>query len=250
MRTIISKYGFFIYWIVALTDILFIYSSKEQYRYYTKPFLVPILLITVFSKIGLARHWRSKNIILFAFLASAIGDVLLLKPTGFIPGLSCFVLVLLLYTIYFLRIQPLSSKHLFSTLLVAAFLCGVFYALLNALWQHIEGYETALIIYCVFLTAMFVAAVNVYHYPITKKLALNAFIPAAACFVLSDVTLALNKFYFEEPVLNIAVMATYAGAQFYFARGFVKHLQRRKSEQPTSKRRDDFLSSSGSREFA
>jgi uncharacterized membrane protein YhhN len=250
MRTIIGKYGFLIYWIIVLTDLLFIFLGNEQYRYYSKPFLVPMLLVTVFSKIGLARHWRSKNIILFAFIAATVGDVLLLKPTGFIPGLSCFVLVLILYTVYFLRIQPLSGKHFLSTLLVAALLGGFFYALLNQLSQHIQGYETALIIYCIFLTAMFVAAVNVYHYGITKNLALNAFIPAAVCFLISDVTLALNKFYFEEPVLNIAVMATYAGAQFYFAIGFVKHLQRRKSEQSPSKRRDDSVSSSGNPKFA
>jgi uncharacterized membrane protein YhhN len=243
MRAIISRSGFFIYWIIAVVDLVLIYSSQEQYRNYTKPFLVPMLLITVFSKIGFARHKRSKYLILLAFIAATAGDVLLLKANGFIPGLACFVVVLLFYTIYCFRIQPLVSKYLLPTLLLAAVLAAFFFALISVLWPHIQGFERPLIIYSVFLSVMFIAAVNVYHYPITKKLAINAFIPGALLFITSDVTLALNKFYFHEVVLNIIVMASYCGAQFYFARGFIKHLQRRKRRHETSEARDTAPSS-------
>jgi len=100
MRNIINKLGFPVYWIIALVDMFLIYSNLDDYRYYTKPYLVPVLAIAVFSKIGFAKHIISKVIILLAFVAATFGDIFLLKSNGFISGLMCFAVVLLFYTIY------------------------------------------------------------------------------------------------------------------------------------------------------
>jgi len=111
-----------------------------------------------------------------------------------------------------------------------------FFACLIFLWEHLQQYNKSVIAYCALLTAMFTGAVNLYNYDATRRLTLETFIPGTLLFIMSDVTLAFNKFYFQEGFLNIVIMATYAGAQYYIARGFIKHLKRRRQRNDRDKR--------------
>jgi len=227
MKALFSKYGYPLYWIIALADILLISLNNDNYRIYSKSFLVPVLALTVFTRLGFVKHKQSKIIILLAFIAATAGDILLLKNTGFQKGLLCFLAVLLLYTIYFFTIQGLRLRYVASTLILAILLAAFFATFIALLWNYLEGYQIPLVVYSVFLSVMFISAVNVYHNDTTKNLALEAFIPSALLFIISDATLALNKFFLQENFLNIVVMATYCAAQFYISRGVLRHLQRR-----------------------
>ena len=69
---------------------------------------------------------------------------------------------------------------------------------------------------------MAVLASNTFTSTNFKKEAITCFIPGAAFFVLSDGLLALNKFLYHQPILDILVMLTYGLAQYFLVRGFVK----------------------------
>ncbi|WP_207493831.1 lysoplasmalogenase [Aridibaculum aurantiacum] len=223
-----TRYGSAIFWMLALADIALIIAELETYRVFTKPLLVPILMVTIFARTGFDKHKTSKIILAAALALATAGDILLLGSANqnlFLAGLVSFLLMQLLYSVYFLRIKPFRWRHLVS--ISASFLLIAFVAatLTYLLWNALGDYRVPLIIYSFFLALMFTTAVNVYHYRISKSLALKAFIPGAALFVLSDLILAANMFYFKEAFVGIAIMATYCGAQFYLARGFVKHLR-------------------------
>jgi uncharacterized membrane protein YhhN len=223
-----KKHGFAIFWLFATADLLLIVLDVEKYRIYTKSLLMPLLLLTIFSRVNSHRHTTSKIIVALALVLATAGDILLLNsstPAYFIGGLVSFLVMQLLYSIYFLRVQKLTTKHFstpFITLLVVGALAA---AVIMLLWNHLGEYRMPLIVYAAFLGFMCITAVNAVHYRITNKLALEAFIPGAILFFISDFILAANMFYLKEAFIGIAVMATYCGAQYYLARGFVKHLK-------------------------
>jgi uncharacterized membrane protein YhhN len=153
---------------------------------------------------------------------------LLLLSHGFVAGLICFLFVLLLYTIYFLRVQPLTYHRAMSASLIFLLISGLFSLFIVLLWEHFGDLKLSIIVYSGFLAIMLAMAFNTYYGKTTKRLAINFFIPGCLLFILSDLTLAANKFYFQESFLNIAIIACYCGAQYYLSRGFIKHLQSRK----------------------
>lgn len=215
------------FWIFAIADITLIILEQEQYRWFTKSMLVPILMATLIAWVGLKNHGYSKTILLAALVFATAGDILLLNNSAnyFKAGLAAFLLMQIMYSIYFLRVKPFRSRNsisIFSSFLLIAFIAATFCYLL---WNRLGDYKIPLIIYTFFLAIMFTTAINVYHFRLSKSLALDGFIPGAILFVLSDFILAANMFYFKEPFIGIAVMATYCGAQYYLARGFIKHLR-------------------------
>jgi uncharacterized membrane protein YhhN len=223
-----KKHGFAIFWIIAIADLALIISEVELYRYFTKPLLMPLLLLTILSQVSNEKHHTSKWILSVAFVLATIGDILLLNtalPTYFIGGLIAFLVMLLLFSVYFIRIQKFTAKHsrtIISSLLLFGIASGGF---IYFLWSNLGEYKVPVILYAAILSFMCITAINVVHFRVAKTLALDAFIPGAVLFFLSDFILAANMFYVKEAFLGIAVMATYCGAQYYLARGFVKHLR-------------------------
>jgi uncharacterized membrane protein YhhN len=223
-----KKHGFAIFWILATIDLALIFLESEQFRFFTKPLLMPLLLFTILSKVTTRRHKISRLLVSISFLLATVGDVLLLSSSQqvyFIAGLVCFLIMLLVYAVYFLRIQPMSTQNGTAIVASAIFIGMIAGLVLYLLWPYLENLRVPVVIYSLCLVFMFVAAVNVYHYKVTKSLAIEAFIPGALLFVMSDFILASNTFYFNEAFIGIAVMATYCGAQYYIARGFIKHLK-------------------------
>lgn len=227
MRAFFDKYGFGIFWTVALIDFLFISLDLTPLRYITKPLLVPLLACTLFSKVEFEGHTTSKLLVLGSMIAATAGDIILLSENGFTGGLICFLIALLLYTIYFFTIQGVTSRQVIPIVMVSAILLSGFSLIIASLWNYLDGYKVPLIIYSLFLLALMVSAINIFYNAESKPLAIDAFIPGAALFVISDVMLATNKFYFEEPFLDLAIMATYCGAQYYICRGCMKELRRK-----------------------
>ncbi len=225
---LINKHGFALFWLLATADIALIILEQERYRFFTKPLLIPVLLLTILARVGFDKHRRSRLIIVTALLFASLGDILLLKgadPNYFIAGLVSFLLMQVMYSVYFMRVKPLMLRHAVSIIgsfLLIAFVGATFCYLL---WDHLGDYKLPIIVYTFFLALMFTTAVNVYYFRLSKSLALHGFIPGAILFVVSDFILASNMYYFQEAFIGIAVMATYCGAQYYLARGFIKHLR-------------------------
>lgn len=236
--TFFKRFGFVLFGLFAITDITFLALEHNSYRYYTKPFLLPVLLLTIFANSVGQNHPVSKKLLFIAFAAGTAGDVLLLgtekRPDFFMYGLAAFLIMQLVYCFYFFRMQSLKNEYLLIQGFVALLLAGYSFTLVGSLYKYLGALKMPVILYAIVISLMFFAATNIFHSKRANKLAVNFFIPGAAMLVLSDSILAVNKFYLKDNLFNVSVMVTYILGQLFLSIGFTKHL---KSSRSSGKRR-------------
>jgi len=228
----IKKYGLGIFWIILLADCFLIYTQQEEYRWFTKPLLLLTLMVYFNLNVSRRHHSSSKILANSALSLALIGDVLLLfkGEQFFIAGLISFLLTQTILTAYFSKMHPLSlknSEYFFGALIPLLIIAGVG---IKFIYQYLNHLEIPVIIYSVVIVLMAATAANVLANKKTFNLAGKYFLPGALLLVLSDLTLALNKFYFSTEegfhILNIVVMLTYGYGFSLITKGFVTHLKK------------------------
>lgn len=156
--------------------------------------------------------------ILFGLLASLAGDVFLLWPQrGSVPGLVSFLIAHLAYLFAFsggLRRGPAIAP----TLGYAAFSIVV----LGLLWRSIpDALHGPVAVYVAALAAMAALAASMAMRAKRRAPAYASYSQAAAIgaglFVISDATLAINKFAGPLPLASVWVLTTYWFAQWLIA---------------------------------
>ena len=210
-----------IYFLVLLTFIIGGLTGHQTLQVFTKPLLMPLLMLFVFISIAKS---TGKNIILAALFFSFAGDVFLLFESKnsllFIPGLVAFLLTHILYIIYFFSIRPIRK----SLLKTAPYLCFIVLLygvlLLYFLFPHLGALKVPVIIYALIILLMLIASIHIYSR--VKKTAGILFIAGAIFFIISDSLLAINKFH--TPLLfPFFIILTYGIAQYLLIRGFTQH---------------------------
>ncbi len=226
---IIKKLGYLVFGIFAVADITLIAVGEERFRFLTKPFLLPVLLLIILVQSAGQKHPIAKKLVFIALVAGTVGDILLMKsdinPNYFTFGLAAFLVMQLFYTLYFFRMQGLKKEFVIINLFIALLITGFSFVLVGSLWNYLGKLQWPVALYAFFISLMLFAATNVYHSKRAQKLALQFFIPGAAFLVVSDSILAVNKFYLKDDLFNISVMVTYILGQLFLSMGFVKHLK-------------------------
>jgi uncharacterized membrane protein YhhN len=157
------------------------------------------------------RRWVHIGLVL-----SLAGDVFLMWPQGFLPGLVSFLLAHLAYIVAFTRGVRLAARPL-------AF--GAYGLLATAImWQLWPGVPQPLrapvLAYVICLAAMAAQAAVLWllrRASAAETLARSAAL-GGALFLCSDSLLAFNKFNAPLPLAELWVLATYWAAQFLIAR--------------------------------
>ena len=199
------------YGLVACMELL---ASHSAIRYVTKPLLMIILGIFVFSY-GLKPAMR--NSLLITLLFAWLGDVFLLIPGDaalyFQLGLGSFLIMQMAYIRQFVKLGALRWSYLLIPFLVYVIgFLGFLYPNLPA------ALVPPVLVYALALGSMLYFAFQIPNI----ELRLGAFL-----FVVSDSLLAFGKFYFEYPWNSFAVMSTYILAQLLLIRALCKlQLQR------------------------
>jgi sterol desaturase/sphingolipid hydroxylase (fatty acid hydroxylase superfamily)/uncharacterized membrane protein YhhN len=145
---------------------------------------------------------------LIAALAfSLVGDVMLMLPGRFIPGLVSFLLAHLCYIVLFKQDAPwLASRKALACTLAAA---GVMYAVL---FPHLAPeLKVAVAAYAVVIAAMAAQAIG--RATVLGNPAAVGVAAGAVFFMLSDSILAINKFAMPVPLAGLLVLGTYYVAQ-------------------------------------
>lgn len=216
-----SYYGRYLFLAVFIADISLILLEAEQWRIFSKPFLMPLLALYVWQA---GRSAAGKWFILSGLIFSAAGDTLLLFEKDysfmFIAGLSCFLITHIFYIIYFLssvkrKGSSLLKKKPLIIMAVLVYLAGFTYLL----FPKLGGLKIPVSIYTVVIGSMLLASLNIYYkLPIKSafRFALGAFF-----FVISDSLLAFNKFFQPIPQAGLMIMLTYCLAQFLIAEGYI-----------------------------
>ena len=205
---------FLLYFFVTALDLLFIYCNLAQLRWFTKPFLMPLLMFVVFTKRLDIKYFK---LFLAALLLSWMGDVLLQMKGLFIAGLLSFLLAHVVYIVYFLKIQPQKKGLLQWQPLIGIPVLVYIFIFLYLLYPFLDALKMPVTVYGITIGIMLLMAINT-----KRKLNDNAstlFFNGALQFVISDSLLAVNLFAHHSVVLSLCVMLTYASAQWLLVKG-------------------------------
>jgi uncharacterized membrane protein YhhN len=141
-----------------------------------------------------------------------VGDVFLMLPGFFIPGLVSFLVAHLFYIALFKQGVPWlpSTRALLATLGAGGAMYGFLFNSLNA------QLRVAVAAYVVVIALMAAQAIGRATWLRDKGSVAAA---VGACFfMLSDSLLATNKFALQFPMAQFLVLATYYAAQILIAR--------------------------------
>lgn len=181
-------------------------------HYLFKP-LTTMLLWGMVWRAAAADRAPYRKAILAALLLSLCGDVFLMLPmkVGFELGLASFLIAHLFFLRAFTRDAPLFGKRLPLILLLALSLAN-----LLVLWPGVgPGLQIPVVAYMLCLVAMTAQAVS-------RGLSLGTAdgkLAAAGgiAFLISDTTLAYNKFHAPVPASALLVLGSYYGALYLIA---------------------------------
>lgn len=151
-------------------------------------------------------------LLLAALLFSLAGDVFLMLPGQFIPGLVSFLIPHLCYIALFRRDAPwfASRRALATTLAAAALMYAVLFAHLGPVLK------VAVAAYAVVIALMAAQAIG--RATVMRTEAAIGVATGAVFFMLSDSILAINKFAMPLPMADLAILGTYYTAQILIVR--------------------------------
>lgn len=218
--TVFKKYGALLFALLLLCHCLFIYLGMNDLRLLTKFLLLPFLIVYLFALSPAKPH----PLVVCGLLFSFAGDVILTcsGEVFFLIGMLAFIGTHVCNSFFFIQLQK-GHKGNETVLLVTMIILGAFSAFVFWLLQPSLGsFQWPILFYMFIISMMAVLATRTMNNASVKPAAIHCFIPGAALFVLSDATLAINKFLWHEPLVDMVVMLTYGMAQYYLVWGFAK----------------------------
>jgi alkylglycerol monooxygenase len=208
---------------IGMTEVLLIEAAAlatasaaqgwtELHRLF-KPLAMLLAIVFVASRPGWLRTQRAFDLKLLAALVLCLaGDVFLMFPGYFIPGLVSFLVAHLCYLALFaqgVRWFP-SGRVLLATLTVA----GLMYAFL---FPHLQPVlKVAVAAYALVIALMAAQAIG--RALVLRDAAAVGVAVGAGFFMLSDAVLAINRFAQPLPMAAFWVLATYYVAQVLIVR--------------------------------
>lgn len=215
------KYWAVLYFLVLLADLCMIALDLPYARFATKPLIMILLGFVCWARAG-GLPLRARNFIFAAIIFSWGGDVLLLFPHYFVPGLLSFLTAHILYTAFFLQVNPKPRPGI-GEIIMAALIITYAAALVTWLFPHLGTLKPAVMLYTMVITVMLLSALRAFGLHSGKAGRLCVW--GALLFVVSDSVLAVEKFYSAFPGSNIVVMLTYGIAQWMIVEGSIKYLK-------------------------
>ena len=181
-------------------------------HYFAKPVAtIAILLIALTASNPVSPRYR--QLIVAGLTCSLGGDILLMLPGDhFVPGLAAFLIAHLCYIGAFLTQSRLASRPvaLAGYTLVSATLVSSLLPVLPA------GLRVPVIVYVVVITTMAAQSASWMLQSGVEQARRAAL--GGAWFVVSDATLAIDRFRADVPYRDLVVLSTYFLAQWCLAR--------------------------------
>lgn len=209
-----------IYMVIVVFELVCGYfDSLSTLHYFTKPLIILSLLVC-FLKQSQRLNTYIKTLTILALVFSVFGDTALLfediHPTYFIIGLGSFLLAHIMYVLVFLKQRDKNKKPLLFIVLMLLYAAFLFYMLKDGLGNLL----IPVVIYMIVILSMSTAAY------LRKKddnlKSYNWVFIGAVLFMVSDSVLAIDKFYQSFVLSSIAIMITYALAQYCIIIGILK----------------------------
>jgi uncharacterized membrane protein YhhN len=197
-----------------LTDNFFVFTIS-------KPLIVISLI--AFYWFSVMREDRSPIFVL-ALMACLAGDVFLLSPDYFIPGLVSFLISHVLYIFAYRQHQTDDDVDSLKGLQRVRLSFPVILAgtgLVVVLYPALGDLRIPVMVYAAVITAMVLVAL--FRYGRTTSKSFWLIFSGAVFFMISDSVLAINKFLVPVENAGLYIMSTYIAAQFLIVEGILKH---------------------------
>ena len=219
----IKKNGILIFWVILLLHCVFIYSGLNDLRFITKLLLLPVLVVYLWAA---TKHngGSISSLVYFGLLFSFLGDLILTQPgeTFFLSGMLAFIGTHICNSIIFYKMHRVTIKGVRAVLLATVILFLITISVLIILNPYLGQFQLPILVYMIIISSMAILATNTVNASLLKGIALQCFIPGASLFVFSDGILAMNKFLYHQPMLDMVVMLTYGAAQYFLISGFIR----------------------------
>jgi uncharacterized membrane protein YhhN len=213
--------------VAAIAAICGSYGMPGRWLLYVAKPLATLCAVGIAMLADGAKSYR--RAILFGLWISTLGDVLLMLPGDlFAAGLGAFLAAHVAYLSAFIPQARLGSR--LSPFLAYAGLAAV---LVTALWPGVPvGLRGAILVYTLALAAM--AAQALARASLWRTTAAWLAALGGAVFVISDATLAINRFRWPFAAAEFVILATYWLAQAMIALSVVAtHLPRQEATRAT-----------------
>ena len=195
-----------IYFIVTALDLIGVGLDIDWLELICKPLIMMSLM---------AFYWlvspRRRKTYLAALLFSLLGDIFLLDKEGlFLFGIGAFLITQILFIVLVVK---RSSTFSISKLIASAIPFLVYLVLLmQALAPKLGDLFYPVLIYGSVISIFGITALN-YHLN-QRNANSSILLTGALLFIGSDSMIALNKFYSPHMIYPVAIMLTYALAQY------------------------------------
>ncbi len=195
-----------IYFVVTALDLIGVGLDMEWLVQICKPLMMTSLM---------AFYWvvssRRSKLYLGALFFSLLGDIFLLDKEGmFLLGIGAFLITQILFIVLVLN---RSSAFSIPKLILSAIPFLIYLVLLmQTLAPTLEDLFYPVLIYGSVISLFGITALN-YHLN-HRNASSRILLAGAILFIMSDSMIALNKFYSPHMIYPVAIMLTYALAQY------------------------------------
>jgi uncharacterized membrane protein YhhN len=197
--------------------------KNQLIDYISKPLIVLSLAGYFLWQTGKTRSPVKKWIVLALFFSWA-GDILLMFQSSdsifFLLGLSAFLIAHIFYIVFFhlVRIKENVKGNVWLLLIVVIY----YAALITFLSPYLGDMKLPVRVYGIVISFMFMLAMHMLF--IKNKMAGQWMMAGASLFVISDSTLAINKFYQPFEIAGVVIMLTYGLAQLFIVEGTNRYI--------------------------
>lgn len=218
-----TKLFSYIYLIVFLTQLYAEYIRSDSLRVVSKPLIVIILLVWIYSSTKLSTPFHKS--VFTGLVCAWIGDILLMMQSNnssfFISGLIAFLLCHIFYirafTLdYLLKPHKKNPFFLLAIIVFASFCVSLF---IN-LKPHLGTMQIPVLIYAIIISIMAMMAVS--RFGRVNLFSFEIIFYGAVLFLFSDSMLAYNKFIEPLPNAGLIIMASYMLAQYFIVLGSIE----------------------------
>ncbi|WP_363796790.1 lysoplasmalogenase [Lysobacter firmicutimachus] len=200
-------------WVASVAAAAIVGAYAAPWLHYLCKPAATLLIAAMVLRLGAAAEPGYRRAIVAGLLLSTAGDVFLMLPGDwFVFGLASFLCAHVAYLVGLCRrARPFAAAWPF---LAYAALAG---SVLYVLWPHLPGeLRIPVIVYVAVLAAMAAQAAAVWRARADRAGAAAAL--GGACFVLSDATLAIDRFAAPFAAAQALVLVSYWAAQWWIGR--------------------------------
>lgn len=203
-----------------LGEVIWQLTQNKWGVYIFKPLLMPTLMLYFYLSAPL-KNTNITKILLGSLIFSFLGDVFLMLPfDGFILGLGSFLIAHLLYILAFWK-ENTGFKETKIITVLTRFMILLFPAaiLFGEMQKNLGELTLPVVIYILVIETMGLTAWLRREYQSLKAYFLTFL--GAILFIISDSTIAFNKFIQPFDFANVMIMITYILGQFLIIEGML-----------------------------